>query len=154
MVIRRLEELRRFQKTLALFARAATPHEAEAAEQAARRVMAQYNIDPVKIGDKSLYDHQSFADNALLKKLREEWLVKHKLKPKPEPSVNTTKPKPRPSNAPPVNTTAKPKPHKSGPVNTTKKPRSADRHLEPNRDRHSPGYMREYMRRRRAEQEK
>jgi hypothetical protein len=31
---------------------------------------------------------------------------------------------------------AKPKP----------KPRSADRHLEPNRDRHSPGYMAEYMR--------
>lgn len=39
------------------------------------------------------------------------------------------------------------------PVNTTKpKPRSADRHLEPNRDRHSPGYMREYMKRRRAAQ--
>jgi hypothetical protein len=31
-----------------------------------------------------------------------------------------------------------------------KKPRSTDRHLEPNRDRHSPGYMREYMRKRRA----
>jgi hypothetical protein len=36
------------------------------------------------------------------------------------------------------------------PVNTTKKPRSADRHREPNRDRHSPGYMAEYMRRRRG----
>jgi hypothetical protein len=39
-----------------------------------------------------------------------------------------------------------------------KKPRSADRHLEPNRDRHSPGYMRnymrEYMRRRRAAERK
>jgi hypothetical protein len=34
------------------------------------------------------------------------------------------------------------------------KPRSADRHLEPNRDRHSAGYMREYMRRRRAEKDK
>jgi hypothetical protein len=33
---------------------------------------------------------------------------------------------------------------------TTKKPRSADRHREPNRDRHRPGYMRDYMRRRRA----
>jgi hypothetical protein len=31
-----------------------------------------------------------------------------------------------------------------------KKPRTADRHREPNRDRHSPGYMRDYMRRRRA----
>jgi hypothetical protein len=40
----------------------------------------------------------------------------------------------------------------SGPsVNTAaKKPRTADRHREPNRDRHSPGYMRNYMRRRRA----
>jgi hypothetical protein len=35
-------------------------------------------------------------------------------------------------------------------VNTTKKPRSADRHKEPNRDRHREGYMRDYMRRRRA----
>ena len=54
-------------------------------------------------------------------------------KPKPAPGANTTKPKP-----------TAPK------VNTTKRPRSADRHLEPNRDRHSPGYMREYMRRWRA----
>jgi hypothetical protein len=54
---------------------------------------------------------------------------------KPEPSVNTTKPRLR--TKPVVNTTGG-------------KPRSADRHLEPNRDRHSPGYMREYMRRRRA----
>jgi hypothetical protein len=76
--------------------------------------------------------------------------------------VNTTKPKPeavwptipfsvdgyrRHTQKPaPVNTT------KAGScVNTTtKKPRTADRHREPNRDRHSPGYMRDYMRRRRA----
>jgi len=32
-----------------------------------------------------------------------------------------------------------------------KKPRSADRHKEPNRDRHSEGYMADYMRRRRAD---
>jgi hypothetical protein len=51
---------------------------------------------------------------------------------KPKPDANTTKPRP----------TAKP----------AKKPRTADRHLEPNRDRHRPGYMREYMARRRAEQ--
>jgi len=57
--------------------------------------------------------------------------------------VNTTRPEPKPE---PINTT------KANPsVNTTtKKPRSADRHREPNRDRHSPGYMRDYMRRRRA----
>lgn len=60
----------------------------------------------------------------------------------------------------PVNTTkaepgAKPRPATDG-VNTTKpkKPRSADRHLEPNRDRHRPGYMREYMRRKRAAERK
>jgi hypothetical protein len=69
-----------------------------------------------------------------------------RVKPKPEPvstkkpSVNTTKSKAKP----------KPKPES---VNTTK-PRSADRHLEPNRDRHSPGYMRDYMRRRRAAQKR
>lgn len=37
-------------------------------------------------------------------------------------------------------------------VAAAKKPRSADRHREPNRDRHAPGYMRDYMRRRRAAQ--
>jgi hypothetical protein len=71
--------------------------------------------------------------------------------------VNTTKAKPKAARALSVNTTRKPK---TGPsVNTAKatkasktadKPRSADRHREPNRDRHPPGYMRDYMRRRRA----
>jgi hypothetical protein len=51
-------------------------------------------------------------------------------------SVNTAKTKPT------VNTT------------TARKPRTADRHLEPNRDRHRPGYMAEYMRRRRAAERK
>jgi hypothetical protein len=62
--------------------------------------------------------------------------------------VNTTRTKPT---AKPVNTTAQPK-SAAKPVNTTtpKRPRTADRHLEPNRDRHRPGYMAEYMRRRRA----
>jgi hypothetical protein len=49
-----------------------------------------------------------------------------------------------------LNTTKQREPEPEAPAfNTTKhepKPRSADRHLEPNRDRHSPGYMREYMR--------
>jgi hypothetical protein len=68
-----------------------------------------------------------------------------KAKAKASP-VNTTKP--RAAKPAPVNTaTAKPEPP---PVNTTNpKPRTADRHREPNRDRHSPGYMRDYMRRRR-----
>jgi hypothetical protein len=58
--------------------------------------------------------------------------------PKAAP-VNTSEPEPA---ADPVNTKPEPEPEPE-PVNT--KPRS-DRH----RDRHSPGYMREYMRRRRA----
>jgi hypothetical protein len=79
--------------------------------------------------------------------------------------VNPTGPRPT---AKPVNTTVK---HEPGPVavnttaksrtakpkstvNTTRKPRSADRHLEPNRDRHRPGYMKNYMRRRRAAERK
>jgi hypothetical protein len=68
-------------------------------------------------------------------------------------AVNTTqaggpsKAKPVSTTKPPVSTTqAGPS---TKPVNTTK-PRSADRHREPNRDRHSPGYMREYMRHWRA----
>lgn len=172
----------KFQKALALAAAASNQHEKAAAEQAARRVMDAHDIDPVLIPNGSLYSRINFADNAVLKKLREEWQEAHpdrvykvdrsgitrwanrpkapkpvNTKPKPKP-VNT-KPK-RPADVPlardvnlglgdwkPVNTT-KPRPR----VNTTKSknPRSADRHLEPNRDRHSPGYMREYMRRRRA----
>jgi hypothetical protein len=63
--------------------------------------------------------------------------------------VNTTTAKAEPR---PINTTKLRQATK--PANTTaaKKPRTADRHREPNRDRHSPGYMREYMRRRRAQQ--
>jgi hypothetical protein len=44
------------------------------------------------------------------------------------------------------------KPKRSGESKTASKPRSADRHRAPNRDRHPPGYMRDYMRRRRAAQ--
>jgi hypothetical protein len=79
--------------------------------------------------------------------------------------VNTTKPKPEvvwptipfsvdgyrkhTQKTKPVNTT-KAEAEPEAVNTTTKKPRSADRHREPNRDRHSPGYMRDYMRRRRA----
>jgi hypothetical protein len=38
------------------------------------------------------------------------------------------------------------------PDEPAKKPRSADRHKEPNRDRHSEGYMRDFMARRRADE--
>jgi hypothetical protein len=54
----------------------------------------------------------------------------------PAVAVNTTA-----VNTTAVNTTA---------VNTTKDKRKGDRHKEPNRNRHSPGYMAAYMRRWRA----
>jgi hypothetical protein len=72
-----------------------------------------------------------------------------------------TRAKPKAARALSVNTTRKPKTGSS--VNTTKpakpgkgkkpQPRSADRHREPNRDRHAPGYMRDYMRQLRAARE-
>jgi hypothetical protein len=67
----------KFQKALALAAAASTPFEAEAAERAARRLMETYKIDPVEIPDVSFYSRMNFADNALFKKLREEWRAAH-----------------------------------------------------------------------------
>jgi hypothetical protein len=67
----------RFQKALELVARATIPHEAEAAELAARRIMLAYSIDPVLVPNGSFYDRTSFADNPLLAKLREEWRAGH-----------------------------------------------------------------------------
>jgi hypothetical protein len=80
-----------------------------------------------------------------------EWVARRKpssksAKPKSGP-VNTSQPS-LAARQPSVNTTQV-TPSKTGTVNTTKR-RSADRHREPNRDRHSPGYMAEYMRKRRA----
>jgi hypothetical protein len=67
----------KFQKTLALAAAAATAGEAEAAERAARRLMAKHKIDPVEMPDRSIVSKMNFADSALLKKLREEWRAAH-----------------------------------------------------------------------------
>lgn len=67
----------KFQKLLALAAKASNPHEAEAAELAARRMITAYNIDPTDIPDISLYSHHNFRDNELLKKLRQEWREAH-----------------------------------------------------------------------------
>ena len=144
----------KFQKALALAASASNKFEAEAAERAARRLMATHNIDPTDIPDGSLYNRMNFAENALLRKLREEWRKAH-----PQP-VNTKKRKG-------VNTKkAKPKPKPAGtPVNTSKsranpfadlsfedfgKEPAVNTSSDRNADRHSPGYMRDYMRRRRA----
>jgi hypothetical protein len=150
-----LNRYMKFQRALVLATRAANPFEAAAAERAARRMVTTGSIDPTRCPDMSFDDDTNFADNVLLRKLREEWRTQHPprkrrpAKPKPPEStydfgfldqepVNTTKVKARPK-AEPAKVATKPK-----------KPRSADRHLQPNRDRHSPGYMREYMRRWRA----
>lgn len=131
--LKRLESLRRFQKCLRLAAMASTPGEAKAAERRARELMEKHRIDPVKLTNHSLYDTGDFADNALLKKLREEYLAAH--------------PSGRQSGRGGVNK-AVPK-QADGGVN---KARSQDRHLNKD-DRHRPGYMRDYMRRRRAAEE-
>jgi hypothetical protein len=168
----RLKEIIKFQKTLALFASASNAHEAKAAELAARRVMEACNIDPVVIPDRAFTSHMNFADNALLNTLREEWREAHPdywySKPDSYGHVRRLRGKPRRVNTKPVNRyeglfddyrlfddfaeavntmpKAKPKPTAES-VNTKPGKASPD---DRNRDRHSPGYMREYMRKRRA----
>ena len=72
-----LKTVIKFQKALALAAAASNRHEAEAAERAARRVMEACNIDPVELPNVSFYNHMNFADNPVLKKLRDEWRAAH-----------------------------------------------------------------------------
>lgn len=74
----------KFQKALALAASASNVFEAEAAELAVRRLMIAHNIDPTDIPNQSLYNRTTFTDNALLKKLREEWRELHPLPPPKE----------------------------------------------------------------------
>jgi DNA-binding CsgD family transcriptional regulator len=69
------ENLRRFQKCLRRATAASTLGEAEAAEAAARRLMETYKINPLKIPDKSVYDFTDFSDNALLLRLRQEYMA-------------------------------------------------------------------------------
>ena len=71
-----LKTVIKFQKALALAAAASNRHEAEAAELAARRLMEEYDINPIEIPDASFCNHMNFADNALLKKLRDEWRLR------------------------------------------------------------------------------
>jgi hypothetical protein len=146
----RLSDVMKFQKALALAAGASNEFEAAAAEQAARRLVAARRLDPTRIPNGSFDSDANFADNALLKKLREEWREQHpKLAKRRVAKPVNTKPKPKPAPAAasptipfnidgPFNT--KPK-ATAEPDTKSNKPRS-DR----NRDRHSPGYMREYMR--------
>jgi hypothetical protein len=68
---------KKFQKTLALAAGASNPHEAKAAERAARQLMEEHKINPVELCDESLYDGQNFASNTLFQKLREEYQAAH-----------------------------------------------------------------------------
>ena len=79
----------KFQKALALAASASNEFEAEAAERAARRLMATYNIDPTDMPDRSLYGRVHFNDNALLKRLREEWRVQHPVVAVEQKTVHT-----------------------------------------------------------------
>lgn len=67
----------KFQKALALSASASNKFEAEAAELAARRLMVTHKIDPTDIPDGSLYSRINFTDNALLKRLRDEYRERH-----------------------------------------------------------------------------
>jgi hypothetical protein len=181
---RRLNDIIKFQKALALAAGASNPHEAKAAELAVRRLVKGLNLDPTRLPDFSYVAHINFANNPLLQKLRDEYRAAHphefkiandgtvrrvkakrtSTKPfntKPKPAA---KPKRTAEPEPEFNTStlqgafedfmrnvnaaaAKPKPAaktKSKPVfNTKTKPKpGSDR----NRDRHSPGYMRDYMR--------
>src|SRR5262245_52911595 len=95
----------KFQKALALFAGASNRHEAEAAERAARKLMAAYEIDPVTAPDRAFTSHMNFADNALLKKLREEWRAAHPeyLYKKTNYGFARRRGKPRPVSTKPVN---------------------------------------------------
>jgi hypothetical protein len=65
----------RFQKAVRFADRVATPKEAEAATNAARRLMEAYEIDPVTLHDGSFYDQGSFANSETLAKLRAEHLL-------------------------------------------------------------------------------
>src|SRR6516225_3192528 len=92
----RLSDVVKFQKALALFASASNPFEAEAAELAIRRLVKACNLDPTRIPDQSFVAHINFANNLLLKTLREEWREQHPHKPKvrkrsakPDPLFNT-----------------------------------------------------------------
>jgi hypothetical protein len=71
-------KLRRFQKCLRRATAASSIGEAEAAEAAARRLMAVYQLDPSRVPNWSVYDRTDFSDNALLLKLRQEYAVQHK----------------------------------------------------------------------------
>jgi hypothetical protein len=154
----RLEILRRFQKCLRRATAGATSGECAAAEAAARRLMVEHDIDPIPLPTISLYDRTDFSDNALLIKLRDEWRAAHPdylYKADRDGHLWRVNTKRKPARPDP--TSAIPKPKAKLVFNT--KPSKPSRPSKPssdrNRDRHSPGYMREYMRdymrRRRAE---
>lgn len=81
-----LNDAIRFQKALFSHACASNPFEAQAAEAAARRLMANLGINPTIIPDNSLYNRVNFRDNALLRQLRAEWNAAHP----PTPPVRKT----------------------------------------------------------------
>ena len=103
--MRRLSDVTKFQKALALYARAATPHEAEAAELAVRRLVVGLKLDPICIPNQSFVSDINLADNALLQKLRDEWRAAHPdyyYKTYKDGHVRRLRRKPRPVNTKPV----------------------------------------------------
>ena len=58
---KKLIDVMKFQKALALAATASNPHEAKAAELAARRVMESCNIDPTRVPDRSFVSRINLA---------------------------------------------------------------------------------------------
>jgi len=61
----RLSDVIKFQKALALAARASNAHEAAAAELAVRRLVTGLKLDPTRIPNRSFIADIDFADNAL-----------------------------------------------------------------------------------------
>jgi hypothetical protein len=81
----RLSDVIKFQKALTLAASASNPFETEAAELAVRRLVKACSLDPTRIPDQSFISDVSFADNNLLRILRDEWRDAHPV-PAKEPS--------------------------------------------------------------------
>ena len=102
----RLSDVIKFQKALALAASASNEFEAKAAEQAVRRLVEACNLDPTRIPDASFVSHANFADNALLKKLRDEYRAAHPHKTSKKGITRRLRRNPKPASASPVNSKA------------------------------------------------
>jgi hypothetical protein len=64
------------------------------------------NLDPTRIPDACFVNHANFADNALLKKLRDEYRAAHPHKTSKKGITRRLRRNPKPASASPVNTKA------------------------------------------------